>query len=201
MENAGKFIEDKSLKGAIQKGGIGTPATRADIIEKLFSNYYIERNGKELVPTPQGIELIELAPEILKSPELTAKWELRLNNIAEGKETPSSFSKDIRGNAKELVDIIKASLTKFQPKTNSSEVCPFCSKPLMSVKNKKGQKLLVCPSKSCGYERNQFMNEDKPSEKEKQMTRKLMHKYGANQKQGETYTLGDLLKAKLENKK
>ncbi|HNZ27758.1 MAG TPA: DNA topoisomerase III [Spirochaetota bacterium] len=201
MENAGKFIDDKALKESIQKGGIGTPATRADIIEKLFSNYYIEKNGKELVPTPQGMELVGLVPELLRSPELTAEWEIRLNAISEGKELNNLFSKDIRDKTKELVEQVKNSTVKYEPKANSRENCPYCGKPLISNKDKKGRKILICPSKSCGYERDQFNDNDSPTNKEKQIARKYMNKYGANKNSKETFTLGDMLKAKMEIKK
>lgn len=201
MENAGKFIDDKTLKESIQKGGIGTPATRAEIIEKLFSNYYVEKNGKELVPTPQGIELVGLVPELLRSPELTAEWEIRLNAISEGKELNNSFSKDIRDKTKELVEQVKNSTIKYEPKANSRENCPYCGKPLISNKDKKGRKILICPSKSCGYERDQFNDNGNPTNKEKQIARRFMNKYGADKATKETYTLGDMLKAKMENNK
>ncbi|MCK9347543.1 MAG: DNA topoisomerase 3, partial [Sphaerochaeta sp.] len=85
MEHAGRFVEDAKLKKQLG-GGLGTPATRADIIEKLIQNHYVERQGKELVPTPKGRELVRLAPEELRSPELTGLWEQRLGAIADGKE-------------------------------------------------------------------------------------------------------------------
>jgi len=201
MENAGKFIDDKALKESIQKGGIGTPATRAEIIEKLFSNYYVEKNGKELVPTPQGMELVGLVPELLRSPELTAEWEIRLNAISEGKELNNSFSKDIRDKTKELVEQVKSSTIKYEPKANTRENCPYCGKPLISNKDKKGRKILICPSKSCGYERDQYNDNGNPTNKEKQIARRFMNKYGADKTSKETFTLGDMLKAKMENNK
>lgn len=201
MENAGKFIDDKALKESIQKGGIGTPATRAEIIEKLFSNYYVEKNGKELVPTPQGMELVGLVPELLRSPELTAEWEIRLNAISEGKELNNVFSKDIRDKTKELVEQVKNSTIKYEPKANSRENCPYCGKPLISNKDKKGRKILICPSKSCGYERDQFNDNGNPTNKEKQIARRFMNKYGADKTSTETFTLGDMLKAKMESNK
>ena len=86
MEHPGKFIDDKELKNIIENAsGIGTPATRADIIEKLFDSFYVERggkSGKEIIPTSKGRQLISLVPDDLCSAELTARWEDRLEKIA-----------------------------------------------------------------------------------------------------------------------
>ncbi|HOV14337.1 MAG TPA: DNA topoisomerase III, partial [Spirochaetota bacterium] len=170
MENPVKFVETTELKNSIQKGGLGTPATRADIIEKLFDNYYIERNGKEILPTGKGFELIELVPKDLCSPELTAKWELRLSKIASGEEKSFLFSKDIRENAKELVNLVKASIQEYKPKNESNVQCPVCGKKLLNVKDDKSRKLLVCRSRSCGYEQKEHEKTDdltrRPSKKE-----------------------------------
>jgi len=203
MENAGKFIEDKELKASIKKGGLGTPATRADIIEKLFSNYYIERNNKELVPTSQGIALIDIVPEQLRSPELTAKWELRLNKISLGTEKNTLFTKDIRDNAVELVALVKNAKREYKPANESDKSCPLCAKKLLFNKDKKGKRILVCRSLSCGYEEEENKRDDlskKPSQKEREITRRLINRYTSNES-ADTYTLGDLLKKKLEEKK
>ena len=206
MENAGKFIDKKELKESIQKGGLGTPATRADIIEKLFSSYYIEKKGKELAPTSKGFELMALVPDMLSSPELTAKWELKLSDIAEGKENPGQFSRDIRQNAINLVEAIKGSKLEYQPTNVSKESCPMCGKNLMEVTDKKGKKLLVCPSRSCGYEESKNehgYNNDykrKPTKKEQYMTKKLINKYTSSEPAA-TFTLGDMLKAKMRQDK
>ncbi|MCG8570061.1 MAG: DNA topoisomerase III [Spirochaetes bacterium] len=203
MENAGKFIDDKMLKSSIEKGGLGTPATRADIIEKLFSNYYIERQGKELVPTSQGFELITLVPKSLKSPELTARWELRLNKISEGTEKNQLFLKDIRDNTKELIVQIQKSTQEFKPQNSGESSCPLCGKKLLATRNKKGKKILVCRSRSCGYESESTHDgsyQGKQSKKEQQISRKLIHKYtDSNAK--ETFTLGDILKKSLDKDK
>ena len=91
MENPGKFIEDKKLRESISGSGLGTPATRAEIIEKLISSFYMERKGKQLVPTSKARQLIELAPESLTSPVLTAQWEEQLNLIARGNGSRKEF--------------------------------------------------------------------------------------------------------------
>lgn len=201
MENPGKFVDGKELKDSIQKGGLGTPATRADIIEKLFSNYYIERNGKQIVPTPQGYELVEIVPELLRSPELTAKWELRLSRIAQGQEKSMVFSKDIRQNAKDLVQMVKDSTDEFKPRNVCKELCPVCGQTMLAVRDKKGRKLLVCRSRSCGYEQNEArgggsFGDRKPSRKEQAMNRRLINKYTSDEP-ADTFTLGDLLKASM----
>lgn len=200
MENAGKFIKDTDLKKSIQQGGLGTPATRADIIEKIISNYYIERKGKELLPTSRGISLLELVPELLKRPNLTAVWEQRLTKIAEGAEKPDLFLKDIRKETELLVKSIKESTAVFRIKTNDKDKCPLCGKPLLPVRGKKGN-LLVCQGLSCGYEemqRNSPAESMRPSHKEKSIARSMMRKYGDNGK--ETSSFGDLLKASMERK-
>ncbi len=124
MENAGRFIADRELRRSLAGGGLGTPATRAEIIEKLLSNYYIERTGKSLHPTSRGIELFELVPEKLRSPELTAHWEQRLARIAAGSEKNTDFGRDIRKTARELTAQVKKSTAQFQPKNLSSTPCP-----------------------------------------------------------------------------
>jgi len=200
MENAGKFIEDKTLKASIERGGLGTPATRADIIEKLFANYYIEKNGKELVPTAQGYELISVVPEELKSPELTAEWEIRFEKIACGLEKSEYFIKDIRKNAVELISKIKESNLEYKPYNQSSKSCPMCGKKLLTVKGKKSEKLLVCQSRGCGYqekEENDYSLKRNKTKQERIFNSKMIHKY-TNSNAKETFTLGDLLKNSLK---
>jgi len=205
MENAGKFIDDKDLKKSIEQGGLGTPATRADILEKLLSNYYLEPRGKELWSTPRGRELLNLVPEQLSSPELTAEWEIRLSNIADGKEKHFYFLKDIRQEAKNLVSSIKNSTKTYSPEKsgyikNEMKSCPMCGKPLYPVRGRKGRKMLVCQGLSCGYEEIEGQDQSgKPSEKEKRMAKRLIRQYSGGGK--ETSTFGDLLKASLERQK
>ena len=140
MEHAGRFVEDEELKGHLREKGLGTPATRAGIIERLIAVGYIERKGKKLIPTNKGINLISIVPEQLKSPEMTGEWEQRLNNIQKGKLNPETFIKDIRN----YVDYVVAETKKFQIKPllsddrqNSAGLkadgsaiakCPICKK-------------------------------------------------------------------------
>ncbi len=199
MENAGKFIDEKELKKSIEKGGLGTPATRADIIEKIISNYYVVRQGKELAPTSRGLELLELVPEKLKSPKLTATWELRLSRIAEGEEKRELFLRDIRDETKKTVHQVKTSTAQYTPKGTIEKKCPLCGRPLYPVRGKRGKNMLVCQGLSCGYEEQEGGSRDsKPSEKEKKIARRLMKEYGDNSK--ETATFADLIKAAQERK-
>lgn len=119
MECAGKFIEDEQLRESMKQGGLGTPCTRAEIIEKLISCSYIERNGGHLYPTSKGMQLMNLVPRELQSPDLTAEWELRLTNIAKGKEKSDRFMADIRDNTKTLVQTIKDTTATYKPDTTS----------------------------------------------------------------------------------
>lgn len=96
MENAGRFIEDEELKEQLKGSGLGTPATRAAIIERLISVGYIVRKGKSLIPTEKGIKLIEIVPFELKSPQTTGKWERGLNKVAEGKMQTDRFMGSIK---------------------------------------------------------------------------------------------------------
>jgi len=203
MENAGKFIDDKVLKASIERGGLGTPATRADIIEKLFANYYIEKNGKELFPTSQGFELISVVPEQLKSPELTAEWELRFERIAKGLEKSNTFIKDIKNNAVSLIADIKSSSIEFKPFNESDTACPMCGKMLLTAQGKKGEKLLICRSRQCGYEQKEerdYSLKRNKSKQEKIVDSKLMYKYTDTNAKS-TFTLGDLMNIKNEKNK
>ena len=108
MENAGKLVEDEELRAAMKDGGLGTPATRAAIIETLLKRSFVAREGKHLVPTPMGMGLIDALPvQSLASPELTGTWEARLARIARGQETRPAFMGDIASYVKEVVDAIR----------------------------------------------------------------------------------------------
>lgn len=141
----GKILEET--------GGLGTPATRADIIEKLFSAFYMERRGKELVPTSKGVQVVGLAPADLRSPLLTARWERRLGDIAQGREKEGAFVAEMRRYAAGLVAQVKASDATYRHDNVSREKCPDCGKFLLNVQGKRG-KLLVCPDRECGYRRS-----------------------------------------------
>ena len=151
MEHPGKFVDNKALKETLEStSGLGTPATRADIIEKLFNTFYVERRGKEIYPTSKGIQLIGLVPEDLKSPELTARWEQQLALISKGKVSSTAFVGDMKGYAQKLVSAVIASSEQFKHDNVTREKCSECGKYLLEVNGKKG-KMLVCPDRECGY--------------------------------------------------
>ena len=147
-------MEDKNLRKILEEtSGLGTPATRADIIEKLFSAFYIERRGKELVPTSKGMQLVELAPADLRSAALTAQWEDRLARIAKGQERDTKFVEEMRAYATKLVAAVKASDAKYTHDNQTRKTCPDCGKFLLLVKGKRGE-MLVCPDRECGYRKS-----------------------------------------------
>lgn len=150
MEHPGKFVEDKILRNALESSsGLGTPATRADIIEKLFNTFYIERKGKEIYPTSKGIQLINLVPEDLKSPKLTGQWEQQLTYISKGKANPHAFIHEMREYATKLVQNVTTSSETFKHDNVTREKCK-CGQYLLEVNGKRG-KMLVCPDRECGF--------------------------------------------------
>lgn len=151
MEHAGRFVEDTAKRKHLANG-LGTPATRADIIEKLIQNHCIERKEKELVPTPKGRELVRLVPDQLKSPELTAVWEERLSAISDGTETKDAFISDIKVNAADLVKQVIASTLLYDPTKMGEKLCPHCKWPMIKVEDEFGRVHNVCQRFSCGYE-------------------------------------------------
>lgn len=154
MENPASQVEDGRLRDALKTaGGLGTPATRADIIEKLFNSFYIERRGREIFPTSKGRQLIGIVPPDLKSAELTAKWEQQLSLIAEGKANDRKFIEEMRGYASSLVQAIKSSTAEYKHDNMTREPCPQCGKYLLEVNGKKG-KMLVCQDRDCGYRKS-----------------------------------------------
>ncbi|WP_100405804.1 DNA topoisomerase III [Bacillus solitudinis] len=156
MENPTSFMEgeDKRLKETLGKtGGIGTVATRADIIEKLFNAFLIEKRDKEVILTSKGKQLLELVPEDLRSPALTAQWELKLEQIAQGKLSKNVFISDMKQYAKTVVSEIKASSKTFKHDNVTGSKCPECGKNLLEVNGKKG-KMRVCQDRECGYKKN-----------------------------------------------
>ncbi len=155
MENPQHFVQmdTKSAKTLGETGGIGTVATRGDIIEKLYNMFYIEKNGKEIIPTSKGKQLIDLVPKDLKSPLLTAKWEMELEQISKGKQNPQEFMKRIKAYSSELVEAVKAANEKYVHDNITGKRCPQCNKLMLEVTGKHG-KLYVCQDRSCGYREN-----------------------------------------------
>lgn len=201
MESPGKFIADEELRESMKGSGLGTPATRAEIIEKLINTFYVERNGKELVPTSKGIQLIPLAPEALRSPELTAQWEQRLTDIAKGQGSKEQFIAGIRQNAREMVNGVKTGAAEYKPTNISKTKCPACGKYMIIAKGKRGN-LLVCPDRNCGHRQPEKENEHLglgTSKRTSQMNQKLISQYSDKEDIGTN--LGELFQAALAKNK
>ena len=153
MENPVKYMDsrDKDMVRTLgETGGLGTVATRADIIEKLFSSFLLEKRGKDIYLTSKAKQLLELVPEDLKKPELTAQWEMKLSRISRGELRREVFMRDIRGYSKELIGQIKAGEGAFRHDNLTNVKCPQCGKRMLSVKGKNSQ-MLVCQDRECGY--------------------------------------------------
>lgn len=156
MENPKKYLTggEKNLEKALtDTGGLGTVATRGDIIEKLFNTFLIEKKGKDLRITAKGKQLLTLVPKDLKSPDLTAKWEQKLSDIAKGKLPKKAFVTEMKEYTKVIVKDIKNSDVQFKHDNITGNRCPECNKYLLEVKGKRG-KMLVCRDRECGYRKN-----------------------------------------------
>lgn len=153
MENPVKFMESgdrQAAKTLGETGGLGTVATRADIIEKLFNSFLMEKKGNEILITAKAKQLLELVPEDLRKPELTADWEMKLSNIAKGKMKQETFLREIRNYTCDIVKEIKTGDGTFRHDNLTNKICPNCGKKLLAV-NGKNAKLLVCQDRECGY--------------------------------------------------
>lgn len=156
MENPAKYMEtqNKELVKIIgETGGIGTVATRADIIEKLFKTFLIESRGKDIFITGKGKQLLELVPSDLKSPDLTAEWEKKLGLIAHGKLSSKAFINEMKEYSKKITNEIKNSAETFRHDNITRTKCPDCGKFMLEVKGKKG-KMYVCQDRDCGHRKN-----------------------------------------------
>ena len=153
MENPVKYMESRDkayIRTLGETGGLGTVATRADIIDKLFKSFLMEKKGKEIYITSKARQLLKLVPEDLKKPELTAAWELKLGKIARGELKQEAFLSSIRGYTEELICEIKTADGTFRHENITGKKCPRCGKYLLAV-NGKNSKLLVCQDRECGY--------------------------------------------------
>lgn len=146
MENAGK----EDMPDEAERKGLGTPATRAAIIEKLVSGGFVERKGKNLIPTKAGVNLVTVLPELLTSPKLTADWEQQLNDIAKGQASPDDFMTGIEAMATELVrnysHISEDGQKLFQPERKTIGICPRCGNPVYE-----GKKNYACSDRACQF--------------------------------------------------
>jgi DNA topoisomerase III len=150
METAGKLVEDDELREAMKDSGIGTPATRAAIIERLIDVGYVERDGRALVATEKGINVIRLLGEHpLTSPALTGDWEHRLARIEQGEETRARFMDDIAKFAGETVGVLDTTLKDVRiPRANLGP-CPVCGRDI--VENRKGYSCWSREDPGCGF--------------------------------------------------
>lgn len=142
------YLNEGTLLTAMEKNNLGTVATRADIIEKLFKTFLIEKKGKDVHITSKGKQLLDLAPRDLKTPELTATWENKLIDISKGKLNKDTFIREIKDYSKEIVKEIKNSESKFKHDNLTKNKCPECGKYMLEVNGKKG-KMLVCEDREC----------------------------------------------------
>lgn len=153
MENPVRYMESgnkEMAKTLGETGGLGTVATRADIIEKLFSGFLLEKKGEDIYTTAKARQLLELVPEDLRKPELTAEWEMKLSKIAEGKLSDRKFMNEIRTYSTDLVKQIKTAEGTFRHDNMTNKLCPNCGKRLLAV-NGKNSRMLVCQDRECGY--------------------------------------------------
>lgn len=156
MENPTKYMENKNTELAKildETGGIGTVATRADIIEKLYKTFLIENRGKDIFITSKGKQLLDLVPEDLKSPTLTASWEKKLSLIENGKLNKETFLGEMKEYSKSIVKEIKNSEETFKHDNLTRTKCPDCGKYMLEVKTKKGR-MYVCQDRECGHRIN-----------------------------------------------
>ena len=146
METAGK----EEMPEDAERKGLGTPATRAAILEKLVAAGFVERKGKSLIPTKAGINLVTVLPDTLTSPMLTAEWEQKLTAIARGEGDPAAFMAGISDMARELVKtyshISEEGQKLFAPEREAVGLCPRCGKPVYE-----GKKNFYCSDRSCQF--------------------------------------------------
>jgi DNA topoisomerase-3 len=150
METAGKLVDDDELREAMKDSGIGTPATRAAIIERLITVGYIERDGRALMATEKGLNVVRLLDgHPLTSPDLTGNWEHRLGKIEQGEDSRERFMQDIAGFARETVAVLDEKLKDIKIPRASLGPCPVCGHPIME--NRKGFSCWAREDPGCGF--------------------------------------------------
>ena len=150
METAGKLVDDDELREAMKDSGIGTPATRAAIIERLIAVGYIERDGRALVASEKGLNVIRLLNEhMLTSPDLTGSWEHRLGKIERGEDSREKFMGDIAGFAQETVKELDETLKDVKIPRAKLGPCPICGHEI--VENRKGYSCWARNDPGCGF--------------------------------------------------
>jgi DNA topoisomerase III len=146
-------LSESDILAKMEKFGLGTPATRAEIIERIISSEVVERQNGRLYPTKKGKQLIDLVNDELTSPELTAKWEKELEEIARGKGDPKAFKKRIREQTARLVSEIKTSDKTYRAHNLTGSKCPECGEFMKERKTKEGR-ILVCSSPECSFRKH-----------------------------------------------
>jgi DNA topoisomerase III len=150
METAGKLVDDDELREAMKDSGIGTPATRAAIIERLIAVGYIERDGRALVASEKGLNVIRLLNEhMLTSPDLTGSWEHRLGKIERGEDSREKFMGDIAGFAQETVKELDETLKDVKIPRAKLGPCPICGHEI--IENRKGYSCWARNDPGCGF--------------------------------------------------
>ncbi len=145
-------LTEAGLLAQMEKFGLGTPATRAEIIEKLVKSELMERTGHALRVTPKGKQLLNLVNKELVSPKLTAKWEKQLEDIAHGKMKSQKFIGDIKNDTKRLVSEVKNSKENYKDFSLTKKRCPECNSFLKVRKTRDGE-IYVCSNPECNYRR------------------------------------------------
>lgn len=145
-------LNEGTLLGKMEKANLGTPATRAEIIEKLIKSELMERANSNLAVTPKGKQLLSLVNPSLVTPELTAKWEKELEMIAKGSYSSQKFLQQIEKDTKRLVSEIKQSESKYQDFSLTQKKCPECGS-FLKEKNTRDGKIYVCSNTECSYRR------------------------------------------------
>ena len=199
MENPARYmaVDEQHLAQTIKNsGGLGTVATRADIIEKLFNSMYIELKDKHIHLTPTGQQLLELVPEDLRSPALTAEWEQKLSSIEKGQLKRENFIEEIKKYTMHIVQDIKRSEESFKHDNLTGSHCPNCGKLMLEINNKNG-KMLVCQDRSCNYKKNIY----KRTNARCPNCKKRMNLYGEGEGQTFTCTCGHREKLSTFNKR
>ncbi|HEX4465937.1 MAG TPA: DNA topoisomerase III, partial [Solirubrobacteraceae bacterium] len=150
METAGKLVEDEELREAMKESGIGTPATRAAIIERLITVGYVERDARALVATEKGLNVVRLLDaHMLTSPELTGSWEHRLGKIERGEDSREKFMGDIAGFAQETVKQLDETLKDVRIPRAKLGPCPVCGHEINE--NRKGYSCWAREDPGCGF--------------------------------------------------
>ncbi len=155
MENPSHYMKDKDkelIKTLGKTGGLGTVATRADIIEKLFNTFLVEKRNKDIYITSKGRQLLQLVPSDLKTPALTAEWERKLEMISQGNLNKNVFIDEMKTYSKTAVREIKDSSEKYKHDNLTYTRCPKCGQLMLQVNGKKG-KMLICQDRNCGYKK------------------------------------------------